>query len=111
MTHTESILYYARLKSRRPFARSGGGDHHRCAARRLPRGAGVHAAMSDQFQMPPGCDVYDAWLSHNPADDNCEFCGIHPSERHCGWQPGDCTGECDRKWRDPDAELDARREK
>jgi hypothetical protein len=52
---------------------------------------------------------YDEWKTHNPADDCCEYCGADP--RYCtGWQPEECSGECGRSWRDPDYELDMRRE-
>jgi len=52
---------------------------------------------------------YDAWKTHNPDDDRCEFCGADP--RYCkGWQPDACTGECGIGWRDPDAEYDRRRD-
>lgn len=54
---------------------------------------------------------FDAWLSHNPEDDKCEFCGAHPSECRSGWKPDDCTGECGRRWRDPDTEYDKKEEK
>lgn len=54
---------------------------------------------------------YDAWKTHNPADDCCEFCGADPRyEGRGGWQPERCTGECRRSWRDPDAEYDAWRD-
>lgn len=51
---------------------------------------------------------YDAWKTHNPDDDCCEFCGALP--KRGGWQPDECTGECQRGWRDPDAEYDRRRD-
>ena len=52
---------------------------------------------------------YDAWKTHNPADDLCEFCGA--DARRCkGWQPEPCTEECRTVWRDPDAEYDAMRD-
>lgn len=44
---------------------------------------------------------YDDWKTHNPDDDRCEFCGVHPRECRGGWQPDLCTGECGRSWRDP----------
>lgn len=49
---------------------------------------------------------YDAWKTHNPADDLCEFCGAD-ALLCAGWEPDGCTGECNTKWRDPDAEYDA----
>lgn len=49
---------------------------------------------------------FDAWLTHNPDDDRCEFCGALPTQM--GWQPEECTGECRRRWRDPDDERDRR---
>jgi hypothetical protein len=57
--------------------------------------------------MLPG---YDAWKTHNPDDDRCEFCGVHPRECSGGWQPARCTGECGRGWRDPDYEYDQMRD-
>jgi hypothetical protein len=54
--------------------------------------------------------TYDAWKTHNPADDLCEFCGADPRDSK-GWQPHCCTGECQRAWRDPDAEYDAMRDR
>jgi hypothetical protein len=54
---------------------------------------------------------YDAWKTHNPADDCCEFCGVHSQECRGGWQPERCNGECGRSWRDPDAERDERMER
>ena len=56
--------------------------------------------MSD---LPAG---YHEWLTHNPDDDRCEHCGAFPYECRAGWQPERCTGECNRRWRDPDAERD-----
>lgn len=53
---------------------------------------------------------YDSWKTHNPADDNCEFCGATPYSCRGGWQPDICTGECDVRWRDPDAEYDRMRD-
>lgn len=54
---------------------------------------------------------YDDWKQHNPDDDRCEHCGADPRyEGRDGWQPDRCTGECNRGWRDPDAENDARRD-
>lgn len=55
-----------------------------------------------------GLPGFDAWISHNPDDDRCEFCGA--DTRYAlrdGWQPDECTGECRTIWRDPDAERDA----
>lgn len=52
---------------------------------------------------------YDAWKTTDPADDGCEHCGADVS-RCRGWQPDACTGECGARWRDPDAENDARRD-
>jgi hypothetical protein len=49
---------------------------------------------------------YDAWKTHNPDDDRCEFCGISSQDYDYGWQPENCTGECRRAWRDPDYERD-----
>lgn len=54
---------------------------------------------------------YDAWKTHNPADDCCEYCGADPQECRAGWQPDRCDGKCGRAWRDPDAEYDAMRER
>lgn len=53
---------------------------------------------------------YDAWKTTNPDDDRCEHCGGHPSECRSGWEPDACTGECGRRWRDPDYERDLRNE-
>lgn len=53
---------------------------------------------------------YDDWKTTNPADERCEYCGVHPRECRGGWQPEDCTGECGKAWRDPDYELELRRE-
>jgi len=53
---------------------------------------------------------YDNWLTHNPDEDRCEFCGVHDGGCRAGWQPEDCTGECGRRWRDPDAEYDRMRD-
>lgn len=53
---------------------------------------------------------YDDWKTHNPDDDRCEFCGVHPRECRGGWQPDLCTGECGRSWRDPDYEYDKMRD-
>lgn len=54
--------------------------------------------------------IYDDWKTHNPDDDRCEFCGVHPRECRGGWQPDACTGECGQKWRDPDAEREMERD-
>lgn len=51
---------------------------------------------------------YDAWLTHNPADDCCEFCGANWHECRSGWCPIDCTDQCGHRWRDPDDEHDRR---
>jgi hypothetical protein len=53
---------------------------------------------------------YDDWKTHNPDDDRCEHCGVHPRECAGGWQPEQCTGECGRSWRDPDFEYDQMRD-
>ena len=54
---------------------------------------------------------YDAWKTHNPDDDRCEFCGADPRyEGRDGWRPEHCTGECRQSFRDPDAEYDAWRD-
>lgn len=51
---------------------------------------------------------YDDWKLQSPYDnDGCEFCGAREND---GWQPHDCTGECRRNFRDPDAEYDAMRD-
>lgn len=49
---------------------------------------------------------YDEWVTRDPDEGRCEFCGTR--EGRDGWQPDACTGEFRRKWRDPDAEYDAR---
>lgn len=54
---------------------------------------------------------YDAWKTHNPDDDRCEFCGVHERRMKHGWQPEECTGECERGWRDPDREYDEMRDR
>lgn len=54
---------------------------------------------------------YDEWKTHDPADDRCEYCGADPSDCRAGWQPHGCTGECGHVWRDPDAELEERRDR
>jgi hypothetical protein len=54
--------------------------------------------------------TYDAWKTHNPADDNCEYCGATPFETCKGWEPSCCNGNCGVRWRDPDAEYDAMRD-
>lgn len=50
---------------------------------------------------------YDSWKTHNPDDDRCEFCD---ALQQGGWQPDECTGECGRRWRDPDYEHDRKQE-
>lgn len=57
-----------------------------------------------------GLPGYDDWKTHNPDDDRCEFCGAHHRECSAGWQPDRCTGECGKRWRDPDAEYEAARD-
>lgn len=57
-----------------------------------------------------GLPGYDAWKLASPDDDYCEHCGAHDRKARAGWQPDDCTGECGRRWRDPDHERDARRD-
>lgn len=57
-----------------------------------------------------GLPGYDDWKTHNPDDDRCEFCGVHPRECRGGWRPDRCTGECGRSWRDPDYEYEAMRD-
>lgn len=57
--------------------------------------------------LPAG---FDDWKTHNPDDDRCEHCGVHPRECRGGWQPDRCTGECGKTWRDPDAEYEAMRD-
>jgi hypothetical protein len=54
---------------------------------------------------------YDKWKTHDPADDCCEFCGADPRHNSNGWQPHCCTGECGVRFRDPDAELEERRDR
>lgn len=53
---------------------------------------------------------YDAWKTHNPDDDRCEHCGVHPRECRDGWQPSECNGECGKRWRDPDEEYERMRD-
>jgi len=53
---------------------------------------------------------YDAWLTHNPADDCCEFCGVHNVACRSGHQPDCCNDKCGRKWRNADDERDRRRD-
>lgn len=54
---------------------------------------------------------YDEWKTTDPRDYCCEHCGADPRyEGRDGWQPDRCTGECNRGWRDPDAEMEQRRE-
>lgn len=58
---------------------------------------------------------YDAWKLRSPDDKNpcCEYCGASEapySDARMGWQPAECTGECGKSWRDPDAEYEARRD-
>jgi hypothetical protein len=50
---------------------------------------------------------YDEWKTHNPDDDCCLFCGANYWK---GWQPERCTGECNIRFRDPDAEYDQMRD-
>jgi len=57
-----------------------------------------------------GLPGYDAWLTHDPDDDRCEFCGVGNAKCRSGWRPEECTGECRRVWRDPDEEYERRRE-
>ena len=57
-----------------------------------------------------GLPGYDAWKTHNPDDDRCEYCGVHPRDCSGGWQPDRCTGECGAVWRDPDFEYDRMRD-
>jgi hypothetical protein len=55
---------------------------------------------------------YDDWkLATPPEYEFCEFCGADPRVRRDGWQPDECTGECGRRFRDPDAEYDAMRDR
>ena len=54
---------------------------------------------------------YDSWKTHNPADDCCEYCGADPRYCRGGWEPNECTGECGRNFRDPDAEYEAMRDR
>lgn len=54
---------------------------------------------------------YDDWKTHDPDDERCEYCGVHPREIYGGWQPTRCTGECGLKWRDPDEELEKKRDR
>jgi hypothetical protein len=60
--------------------------------------------------MSDGLPGYDAWKTTDPDDGRCEFCGVHPREFRAGWQPTECTGECGRRWRDPDAEYEQMRD-
>ena len=55
---------------------------------------------------------YDAWKLMSPDDENprCEFCGASDKQSSRGWQPNNCSGECGVRWRDPDAEYDAKRD-
>lgn len=53
---------------------------------------------------------YDDWKTHNPDDDRCEHCGADPRYCRGGWQPDECTGECGIRFRDPDYELEMRRD-
>lgn len=57
---------------------------------------------------------YDNWKTMSPDEDGpeeCEFCGaVMGYSQRKGWQPAECTGECERSWRDPDAEYDAMRD-
>lgn len=53
---------------------------------------------------------YDAWKLASPDDDRCEFCGVHERSCRAGWQPDECTGQCGQRWRDPDAEMEAKRD-
>lgn len=58
---------------------------------------------------------YDAWKTMSPDDENpcCEFCGASErafSAKVKGWQPDCCTGDCNKAWRDPDAEYEAMRD-
>jgi hypothetical protein len=55
--------------------------------------------------------TYDQWKTHNPADDNCQYCGASPRECRAGWEPMNCSGKCGIRWRDPDAEYDAMRDR
>lgn len=57
----------------------------------------------DPYSLP------DNWEAYDP-DGHCKYCGVHWRAFTVGWQPEDCTGECGRKWRDPDAELEQRRD-
>lgn len=53
---------------------------------------------------------YDERKTRNPEDDRCEFCGVHAMHCRSGWQPDSCTGECNRRWRDPDEEYERQRD-
>ena len=55
-----------------------------------------------------GLPGYDAWKLASPADGFCEFCHVHELDYRAGWQPDCCTGHCGVRWRDPDAERDAK---
>lgn len=59
-----------------------------------------------------GLPGYDAWKLMAPDEDDprCEFCGSSARESCKGWQPYNCTGECGIRWRDPDAEYEARQD-
>ena len=54
-----------------------------------------------------GLPGYDDWKTTPPGEDGCEFCGAGDTR---GWQPRECTGECRRAWRDPDAEYERDRD-
>ena len=53
---------------------------------------------------------YDEWLARDPDEERCEFCGAHIREAAGGWHPNACTGACGLRWRDPDAEYEAKRD-
>lgn len=53
---------------------------------------------------------YDDWKTSDPSDDCCQHCGVDFRSCRSGWQPGECTGECRRAWRDPDDEYERMRD-
>lgn len=58
--------------------------------------------------LPAG---YDSWRTRaDDNDDYCEVCGAYLAGRE-GWGPDECTGECQRGWRDPDYEYEMKRDR
>ncbi len=51
---------------------------------------------------------YDAWKTRDPDEDRCEFCGVNMRYADMRFGPDECTGECGRRFDDPDRARDER---